>query len=594
MILQALFKRYENLAKEDKLPLRGWSNEKVSFGIRLNEDGEIVQVVDLRQEVVKGKKKVKEPKSIKVPERIKRTSSVLPQVLCDNACYLLGIDNEGNHEKTIKKFESAREKHLELLKKCDSKVAVSIKKFFNIWNPDNAEIYEVLRRDLDEIKGNNNLIFMFDDMLATEDEDIKNAWQNSLNDSQKDYDIEKQQCLITGSVENIARIHPSVKGVLGAQTSGANIVAFNKGNGAFESYGKQDAQGLNAPISEYAAFAYTTALNALLADKNHVKHFGDTSIVYWAEKSIEEYQNAFDFFTFGDEANEMNNQTLNNAIEAIKNGKPIDFNDKELDAKTPFYILGLSPNAARISVRFFLESTFGDVLKNVITHHKNMDIVSTQNNSFVPMWKLEKSLISSKAKNADLSPVLAGSVFKSVLSGSFYPASLFANAMMRTKSEQDSKDDKGKSYYKITQERCAIIKAYLIKNKGREITVALNENETDTAYILGRIFSVLEKIQEKSAKGDINATIKDKYFNSFCATPKKIFPVLNKLSQHHLKKLEGGQKIYYEKMLTELMTRINPGSIPKLLPLEEQGMFVLGYYHQRQKLFTKKEDNKDE
>jgi len=435
---------------------------------------------------------------------------------------------------------------------------------------------------------------MYEDKFATEDDEIKNAWQNSINDIQDDV---KMQCLITGKTENIARIHPSIKGVRNAQSSGANIVSFNKGNGAFESYGNQDAQSLNAPVSQYAAFAYTTALNDLLADKNHVQHFGDdTTVVYWAEKSDEEYQDAFGFLTFGDDEKTMDDKMLNDIMEAIRNGNPIDFEDTKLDTKTPFYVLGLSPNAARISVRFFLISTFGDVLKNVINHHKNMEIIPTYGNKkYVPLWKLKDSLVASKSRDKALSPVLAGAVLKSILSGSFYPESLFANAMIRIRSEQDSKkEDTGAKNYKVSFERCAIIKAYLTRNKGREISVALNENEKDIAYVLGRIFSVLEKIQKDSADGDINATIKDKYFNSFCATPQKIFSVLNKLSQYHLKKLEGGKKVYYEKMLGELMGKIDPGNIPKILPLEEQGMFVLGYYHQTQKLYSKKEDNKDE
>ena len=364
---------------------------------------------------------------------------------------------------------------------------------------------------------------------------------------------------------------------------------------AFESYGKSDAQGLNAPVSEYAAFGYTTALNNMLQDKNHVKYFGDATIVYWAEKSDEEYQEAFNFLTFGDDDKTIDDKTLNAIMEAIKNGNPIDYENVKLDTKTPFYILGLSPNAARISVRFFLISTFGEVLRNIINHHKNMEIIPMySNNKYIPLWKLKDSLAASKSRDKTLSPVLAGAMLKSILSGSYYPESLFASAMLRTKSEQDYADDKGAKHHKISYERCAIIKAYLIRNKRRDVTVALNENEKDVAYILGRIFSVLEMIQKKSVDGEINATIKDKYFNAFCATPRKIFPILNKLSQHHLKKLEGGPKVYYEKILGELMTKIDPGSIPKTLPLEEQGMFVLGYYHQRQYLFTKKEENKDE
>ncbi len=595
MILQSLFRRYENLAHKGKLPLKGWSNEKISFGLRLNEDGEIVQVVDLREEVTSGKKKTLMPRSENVPERVKRAGTGSnPNFLCDNSSYILGVDNKGKPARSLQCFEATKEKHLAILRDCASKTAVAIKNFFNNWIPSNAENCAVLKKDLEEIKNGGNLIFMYGDTLATEAEDIKNAWRISRV-SDDSSDDTKMQCLITGNLESIARIHPSIKGIRDAQSSGANIVSFNKGNVAFESYGNKDSQGLNALVSEYAAFAYTTVLNSLLADKNHVKYFGDATVVYWAEQGDEEYQDAFDFFAFGDDENKIDDRMLDDAMTAIKSGKHIDFKDTVLDTKATFYILGLSPNAARISIRFFLQSTFGDVLKNIINHHKNMEIVAGRDNSrYVPIMKLKDSLVSSKSRDKNLSPVLAGSILKSILSGGLYPESLFANAMMRIKSEQDYKDDRGRAFYKISHTRCAIIKAYLMRNKGRVITVALDENERDTAYILGRIFSVWEMIQKRSVEGDINATIKDRYFNAFCATPRNIFPVLSKLSQYHLKKLEGGQKIYYEKMVGELMGKLDPNSLPKILPLEEQGMFVLGYYHQTQKLFTKKEDNKDE
>lgn len=590
MILQALYNRYENLANEGKLPLEGWSDEKIYFGLRLNEAGELVAVEDLRKEVEKGKKKVLEPDVKKVPERIKRSSGVAAQFLCDNSSYFLGTDNKGKPERSLQCFKSAKEKHLKILENCNSKTAVAIKNFFNNWNVKSIENCEVLQENLDEIKKGSNLIFMFEDKWATEEDDIKNAWLNSLN---KVGSGEKKQCLISGNLGTIARIHPSIKGVRDANPSGANIIAFNKGNPAFESYGNQDAQGLNAPVSEYAAFAYTTALNNLLANKDHKQFFGDTTVVYWAEKSDENYQNAFDFFAFGDDENEMDDNDLNMAMKAIKNGDPIDYNGDKLDAKTPFYILGLSPNNARISIRFFLQFTFGDMLKNIITHHKNMEIVSPRNNNkLIPVRKLKDSLVPSKS-NDNLSPVLAGAILKSILTGGLYPASLFAQAMMRTHSEQDYEDTKIGQNFKISYERCAIIKAYLIRNYGREITVALNEEEKDTAYVLGRIFAVWEIIQKKSAEGEINATIKDKYFNSFSATPAKVFPILSKLSGHHLKKFgedKKGIKIYYEKMITELMNKIDANGIPKILPLEEQGMFVLGYYHQVQKLYTKKSE----
>ena len=597
-MLEALVKHYESLAAEGKVPRPGWSVANVSFGLCLDTDGNVVRVQELRKEEQRGKKKALLPKALSVPEQAKRASGIVPQFLCDNSTYLLGIDNKGKPERSEKCFQAAAKLHQEILSECSSKMAVAIKKFFANWKPEEISSCVVLQDDLEELMQSSNLIFMLGDKFSTEDEEICSFWQKHREQHDE---AEKMQCLVTGEVSPIARLHPSIKGVRNAQSSGATLVSFNAP--AYESYGHDNGQGMNAPVSEYAAFAYTTALNALLADSRHVKVFGDTTLVYWAEQDSETYQDCFGEFCLQDE-NIMEDNDLEYIFSRLKKDEPINYRGVDISYSNKFYILGLSPNAARLSVRFFLQSDFGTILKNVAKHMENMELVRpSYKKKHIPLWLMLAATVSPKSKDKAASPLLSGAVLKSILTGSRYPTSLFQYVMLRIRSEQDDAEV-SPPVYKITYERCAIIKAYLCRNiseqRKKGIAVALDENEKDVAYVLGRIFAVWERIQEEAANGDksdkkkkINATIKDKYFNSMCSTPARIFPILQKLSGHHLKKLEQNQpgfRVNLEKQLTYLMAKLEPNSIPKILNLEEQGRFVLGYYHQVQARYTKKED----
>ena len=589
-MLEALVKHYESLATEGKVPRPGWSKAKVSFALRLDDDGKVVQVHDLRKEEQRGKKSVVVPNEYWVPEQSKRASGIVPQFLCDNSTYLLGVDNKGKPERSEKCFQAAAKLHQEILSECSSKIALAIKKFFANWKPTEISSCAVLQDDLEELMQSSNLIFMLEDKFSIEDEEIRNSWQRYRE--QQD-EAEKMQCLVTGKVSPIARLHPTIKGVRNAQPMGVTLVSFDKT--AYESYGHDKScnkgQGLNAPVSEYAAFAYATAFNTLLADSRHVKVFGDTTLVYWAEQDNESYQDCFGGFCLQDE-NIMEDKDLEYIFSCLKKDEPINYQGLDVDYNNKFYILGLSPNAARLSVRFFLQSDFGTILKNAAKHMENMELVRpSYKKKHIPLWLLLAATVSPKSRDKAASPLLSGAVLKSILTGSRYPESLFQYVMLRIRSEQDNAEA-SPPIYKITYERCAIIKAYLCRNGKRGITVALNEDEKDVAYVLGRIFAVWEHIQEEANRG-INATIKDRYFDSACATPARIFPILQKLSGHHLRKLEDRKKIYFEKQLTSLMGKINAGAIPNILQLKDQGMFILGYYHQVQARYTKKEDKEN-
>lgn len=575
MILQALTKYYETLLENEKIAKQGWCQAKVSFALNLNIDGRLKGVISLKQEVERGKKKVWVPSYRMVPQMVARSSGVSANFLCDNSKYILGIDAEGSGKRVLECFEAAREKHLKILESADSELARAIKAFFYTWNPEEAKDNDKLQEIWEEITDGSNLIFTMDGNEAQDDEEIHKVWQNFLEQGEAE---KSGICLVTGKRDDIVRIHSTIKGVQGAQSSGAALVSFNAP--AFESYGKE--QSYNAPVGKYAAFAYTTALNYLLTQKDYVFQFGDTTVVFWAENGEEVYQNVFGWSL---EPQKDNQEKIKNIFQNLKEQRAIDADGIEMDAEQKFYILGLAPNAARLSVRFFYENSFGNILKNIQKHYFRMDLVkpSWESREFLGIGGMLDETVNRKSKDKKPVPNMPGVVLKAILANAKYPENLYSSVMIRIRAEQG----------RITWGRAAIIKAYLIQNhqlqKGEEF-VELNQETKDTAYILGRIFAVLESIQEEANPG-INSTIRDRYFNSACANPASVFPVLMKLKNSHIRKIERQKeykKIYFEKLLTELTGELT--AFPKRLTLEEQGHFILGYYHQVQKRYEKKEE----
>lgn len=370
-------------------------------------------------------------------------------------------------------------------------------------------------------------------------------------------------------------VHPAIKSVAGAQSSGAALVSFNAP--AFCSYGKE--QSLNAPTGKYAAFAYTTALNHLLADRDHVWRIGDATVVFWAKSGQASYQDFFD----GMFSPTYEEKDLRQMVAQLSKGHSVWYDEALLDPNMDFYILGLSPNAARLSVRFFLRNTFGTFIKNMEAHRERLRIVRPAYEKFeVPSLKaLLDATVNQKSKDKQASPELAGEMLRAILNDTRYPTLLLNGVVLRIRAE-----------HQVTWVRAAILKAYYLKNHNSDVpkevlTVSLNTDSANVPYNLGRLFSVLEAIQS-SANPGINATIKDKYFNSASATPAVIFPVLLNLAQKHLKKLDGGLRTYYDKQLTDLLSKLGE-TYPSRMNLPQQGSFQLGYYHQTQARYEKKE-----
>jgi len=586
MILQALTAYYEQLVRQGKLSAPGWDDSfKVSYELRLNDAGQLLRVVPLLTEKTVGKKTVLAPRAMRVPAHEKRSSGIAANFLCDNSTYLLGADEKGKPERSADCFKACAKLHHAILDGVDSPAARAILAYFDSWDPAQAATNPLLQEQWKEITGNANLIFGYEaadhsHSFVNDDPAIQKAWQMYYND--RTTGAAMVQCLVTGKEAPAALVHPSIMGVRDAQSSGAALVSFNAP--AFCSYGHE--QGENAPMSEYAAFAYTTALNRLLADRDHCKHVGDTAILCWAENAEPVYQDAMSMFLFGaDEAAGIQESDVQAALKRLSAGQTVPFLEKELSPDQHFYLLGLAPNIARLSVRFFLRDTFGSFAQNLQKHADEMEIDCSEKEKFrtLPIWAVvNETTRTVPGQPAKPSPQLAGDLLRAVLTGGRYPATLLNGVTLRIRAEQA-----------VTRGRAAVIKAYYLRNYPTELnkevyTVSLNET-TNVPYLLGRLFSVLEAVQ-KAANPGINTTIKDRYFNAACATPGMSFPTLLRLSQKHLRKLNDGLATHYDKQITELMAQLPESGFPARLSLPDQGKFTIGYYHQTQKRYVKKNE----
>ena len=585
MILQALVRCYESLAAAGKLEKPGWSMVKVSWGLELTPEGQIQRLWPLEIADAKGKKR---PQLIKLPAQTKKTVGVVSNFLCENSSYILGRDNKGKPERSLECFKACAARHREILAEVDHPMAKAILRFFAGWDPQTAEENAVLAPEWEEILKGGNLVFCMDGVYAQDVPEIAQAWDEAYADDEK---AEMGRCLVTGQKAPVAILHPSIKGIVGAQPSGATLVGFNAPS--LESFGKDDrdkqGQGRNAPVSTYAAFAYTEALNYLLREPAYHSRLGDTTLIYWAEGAEEEYSSAMAGMMFSDN---MEQEDLKDVMEALSSGKTVLWNKLPLNPANRFYILGIAPNAARLAVRFFLQDTFGRFATNLNEHQERLKIVhpAFDEREGLSVWSLLRETANPNSRDKKPPEPLVSALMRAVLMNTPYPAELFIQTEIRLRAEHE-----------VSRGKAAILKAYLLRNVvelnpdnhpyTEVLQVQLNENTTYLPYRLGRLFAVLEALQQKANPG-INATIKDRYFNSACATPAVVFPALIRLAQNHLNKLDGGVKVYYDKMITGLLNAVEE-SYPVRLSLQDQGIFQIGYYHQKQKLFTKKEETEN-
>lgn len=591
MILQSLHDLYDRLA-EDKTtgitPLR-FAPQKVSFRVTLKANGELFSIAPI---IDTSSKKNFMP--MDVPEHTVRSGTkILPQFLCDKITYCLGIDPKTGKRKGCEEhFEKFKEFHLIAESKIQAEAYSIFCQFLNNWDAAKAENFAAENPELLAQCINFGIFEIQGQLLPLHEiECVRDWWINK-----KPEEAPIGQCLLTGKADTpIARLHPKIKGF----ASASSLVGVQK-NTSYESYTLE--QAFTSPTSELAAFKYASALNWMLGGKGRSKHrfyLGDTTCAFWTSKpSI--IENAVpSFFSSGSDASENaqdEEQRLQIEIflKLLSQGNEVLCDLGEDPDKTDFFILGMEqPNPGRLAIRFFLQSTISDFVQRLRAHHSNISIIreyeaSTTKGKAQPEFPGNRDLInqtavklsSGKLDYKTIPPLLGGALMRAILENTPYPEGLYSAVIRRIRADRT-----------INYFRAAIIKGTLTRNHKQKISIMLDPNNPDPAYLLGRLFATLEKTQA-DALGDVNAGIRERYYSSASATPASVFPRILRTYQHHLAKLSGGQKVNRERLLQEIVAQLD--AFPSQLNLKAQGTFAIGYYHQRKDLFTKKEKTETE
>ena len=589
MILQKLNAYYERLEADPKEDIAsfGFSLQKISFCVLLEPDGTLHSFDPVVSEVIKGRSI---PQKLIVPGQAKPPGAgINPCLLWDNATHILGqVPEEHDEQWARKRFEAFRDRHLEIEKDIDDPSFSAVCRFLEKWGPENLTDYP----DLAEMTASFGVFRLRAQKGYVHDRPaVRSWWSKQIETS------DQQQtgvCLVTGQSAPIARLHePKIKGVADAQTGGASIISFNLT--AFDSYGK--TQSYNAPVSERATFHYATALNHLLADRRRRVQIGDATTVFWTERPTPIEEILASLFSGPSVAQEdtEDTETLDSIrafLDCLRQGKPDDLADQLGDPDTPFYILGLSPNASRISIRYWLVSTISELCINLSRHVHDLDIVAYDDRP-PTVQQLIRETAGPKKGFPDPSKIpknLTGELLGAILTGRPYPHAFYMAILRRIRSEGFANRQKRKDWKRAMSIRAAAVKACLIRNFKKEIIVSLQTERPEAAYQLGRWFAALEKTQKDALGDNLNSTIKDKFYAAASATPATVFPRLIQLSQHHMSKIDNtGQRIVREKLIQEIASQIE--NFPRHLKIEDQGLFHLGYYHQTQAFYTKKNDS---
>lgn len=594
MILQALVRYYQRLIERGTsgVAAYGYSPEKISYELLLAPDGTLAQVNDIRD--ASGKKPV--PKLLSVPQPEKRTVGIKPNFLWDKTSYVLGVS--ATSKRADKEHGAFKALHADALAQAEDIGLRALLRFLSQWTPDRFGTDDMFSR-LGEHFLDTNIVFRLDGELNyLHERPAARAIRNSLlqGGSKDDAEIASSTlgtCLASGDKAGIARLHPAIKGVTGAQSSGASLISFNLD--AFTSYGK--SQGDNAPVSDAAAFAYTTVLNHLLRHGNQNRQrlqIGDTSVVFWAESDDAAHaeQAELTFASLFDPSpdDDVEAEKARRILEGLSHGRPLTDIDPRLEPNTQLYVLGLAPNASRLSVRFWQSGTLGSLAQRVAQHAQDLRIEPLPWRTAPSAYRLVLATVPNREgapKADDAFNNLVGEMMRAVLSGGLYPRSLLHNTVMRIRSDGQ-----------ISGLRAALCKGVLARERRlgihtseEDLPVSLDKASTQPGYLLGRLFAVLEHTQRGAMGGQVNATIRDRYYGAASATPASIFPVLLRNTQNHLGKLRKerpGQAVNLERDIRSIVDGL-PEHFPRSLKIEDQGRFAIGYYHQSQSHFAKRD-----
>jgi CRISPR-associated protein Csd1 len=580
MILQELARYYERKAKDSETALapEGFEPKEIPFVLVLDKDGGLVHIEDTRS----GEGRKKSARSYWVPQGVKKTSGVAANLLWDTAKYVFGIDVSGKSEQFVE-HHTAFVKRLAELPGSDEGVQAVRAFLANI--PFTRLEQDSLWNEIQTTNPNLTFQLMGDSELVCNRLAVVDYLKAKVaNSDTAESSSARGICLISGQDAEIVRLHTAIKGVWGAQSSGANIVSFNLR--AFESYGKEQKQGENAPVSKRSMDAYTKALNHLLGkDSSQRIQVGDSSTVFWAsEKSFleDDFASLFSEPQKGDP--DRGTRAVKALYESVKQGS-LNVSGE----KTEFFVLGLAPNAARISIRFWLTGTVRKFSQRIIEH---FDDIAIEHAPYEPPYPSLFRLLASTAlqgKAENIPPNLGGDTMRAILSGLPYPETLLLSALRRIRAERQ-----------VSYPRAALIKACINrKTRGanpagdsapeEELHVSLDLANTNAGYRLGRLFAALEKVQEEASPG-LNATIRDRFYGAASSTPVTVFSNLMKLNKHHLAKIENrGRAVNLEKLIGEIVDAINGDQgFTAHLSIADQGRFAIGYYHQKQAFYAKK------
>lgn len=579
MILQALHGYYERRMRDPdparRLPVTGLEEKEIPFVLELARDGRLVAVIDTR--TVVGKKKT--AKRYLVPQGVKRASGVAANLLWDTAEYVLGLDTRGKPERVVQQTAAFRLRIDALALLAPDDAGLEAVQHFLANEPLVAVQADPLWEEIAE--GNPLLTFRLagDLDLVCQRPTVVSAVLSGAGESTGEGGY-RLPCLVTGQSSAPERLHSAVKGVWGAQTVGANIVSFNLD--AFRSFGKE--QGANAPVSAAAAFAYTTALNSLLAKGSRQRmQVGDASTVFWAQSEQDsDFEDDFASFFDADHDNpDEHTEQVRALFAALQSGQ---FDGAPGDRK--FYVLGLAPNAARIAIRFWCAATLHEVAAYIRLWFVDLELQRGPHDpEFPPLFRL-LTAIALQGKADNVPPNLGGDVMRAILTGGPFPALWLNAAVQRCRAERQV------SYLRACVIKACLNRAIRFQNpKSEEVyRPMLDLDNMNTGYRLGRLFATLEKIQEEASPG-LNATIRERYYGAASSTPVAVFTTLMRLKNHHLAKLTNrGRATNFEKLIAEIVGGLD--DFPTHMALPDQGRFALGYYHQRQDFFTKADAHK--
>lgn len=578
MILRALYDYYHRCGN---LPQKGMELREIGFLIVLDINGRFVRFEDRRINKVHAQEFL-------VKKSVERSSAPKANYLYDNSKYVFGYSEDADSDEKmgcVKYFNVFKARVESIYREYPDNS--DLKAIYTFYQNKQEDIIKILKVDplWDEIIKNLNKNFSYFSFLILGDTEIVAGKQELISVLDRDdCNDEMGVCLVSGCKSHLVKTTAATK-IFGSQAK-AKLVSFQVNSG-YDSYGK--TKGNNAPIGEDAEFAYTTALNALLRpDSRNNFIVGNRTFVFWSSrydavgKQVEE--SLLNLLGVRDSVEDNPNrgvQQVREVFESIYSG----ILKTSLDDK--FYILGLAPNSARIAVTYWADIPLIDFAKRINSHFKDMEIIDNrlEKKPYLGLYSMLSAVTLDgkiNGKDSKMTPNMPEAVIKSIFHGIAYPQQFYASCIRRIRAESSKKDKNAVSIVRV-----AIIKAYLnrLNNNEQKIKVMLDKENTNQGYLCGRLFAVLDKIQDKANR---QHSIKERYMNSASATPAAVFATILNLSSHHSEKLKECDNVFFEKIKQEIIDKINANGFPTHLNLQDQGRFFVGYYHQQQSFYSAK------